>query len=369
MCLKPADFGASSVISHCKGERGRTGELVLWSYGPRSCSFRIQLDLFFLFYFFTWTSYLTNEWKIGLNWCAGLRPHYFPAGLLFGLFFSLLTGCPILGKEICFSPAARPGEGAARIVLVCACGCPQEAPLGGEAQNGEGDCRWISGFLLSNCLLMIWLPVSLPISCPLQQNRPRESGTSSQQDTVVYKTEIHNLMILQARFSADVKKHLLWSESLYSDGLQVRALLSAHIDGRKELLSMQYYKGREVPQSHRVVSLHAMVSQSSELIWRNAIRESVIAAKGSVIHHLLNKGSQHWKMHELFWVFGATGAVDRSSSYPSPPPSLPSQVCCSGLWAELSAEILPPFLQSCTGFPAVMYWWRADGVLLTEPPV
>lgn len=66
---------------------------------------------------------------------------------------------------------------------------------------------------------------------------------------------------------------------------------------------MQYCKCRKIPHSHWVVSLHARVSQSSELIWRKTIRESVIAAKGSVIHHLQNKGSQHWKMHELFRVF------------------------------------------------------------------
>lgn len=56
---------------------------------------------------------------------------------------------------------------------------------------------------------MIRLLVVLLINGPPWQNRPCESGTSPQQDMVVYKTEIHNLIILQARSSADVNTHSL----------------------------------------------------------------------------------------------------------------------------------------------------------------
>lgn len=154
------------------------------------------------------------------------------------------------------------------------------------------DHGWISGFLLSNCVLMIWLLFILPINCPMQQNRPRESGTSSQQGRAIYRIEIPNLIILQARFSADVNIHSLTevTGSILTSFRQGAGYL--HESCRKKPLFIHCARAGK---SHTPTGLsHFMpVSQSSELIWGNTIRESVIAAKGSVIHHLQNKGSQH----------------------------------------------------------------------------
>lgn len=116
---------------------------------------------------------------------------------------------PFSGRQSAFQlllSSEKVWHGREEVTSSCVSSCPQELPAYGRARNAEG---WISGFLLSNCVLMIWLLVILPINCPMQQNRPHESGTSSQQGRAVYRTEIRNLIILQARFSADVNMYSL----------------------------------------------------------------------------------------------------------------------------------------------------------------
>lgn len=113
--------------------------------------------------------------------------------------FFQLTECPIFRKAICCTPQRY-----SKVMSLCV-----QLSVGITSVWWSTEWRrriggWISVFLLPNYVLMIWLLVILPLNCPPQQNRPPESGTSSQQDVVVYKTEIHNLKVLQARSSADV---------------------------------------------------------------------------------------------------------------------------------------------------------------------